>query len=404
MVIRRIGRTKAVLLALCVLLPAILVADVAILAPPAAKFYASVLRARSVNAFEPKPHLRIRAGEVEAVATWYRRHPAKTLWFWLTRPSAELQYPQVRSVWLALNAILLLAAGAGLAGVLWHRWKDPVERLKRRTRDDGGRVSPLAAWWENRALEGVRRAKHPLNGVLLGVEKATGRPVVVTDEELNHHAFLPGTTGSGKTTTITNFAESAIQRGLPLVVVDGKGDPGLPGTVRTMAARHGRPFWLFAMRGDSCSYNPLAHGGITELTDKLITLTDWTEPHYEHLARRYLQAAFRVLKATGTAVDIPTLAGHLDPGALGSLARKMRDEAEQKAVFDVLDAYKIDELKGLVARIALLVKPLTSGLADQVHNGWRSKDGELVEDGVDGSGTSLPVGHGLQIRHDQPSQ
>lgn len=53
------------------------------------------------------------------------------------------------------------------------------------------------------------------------------RQIEMSDEELNQHMLIIGTTGAGKTNTILNFVDSAISRNLPCVYLDGKGSVDL---------------------------------------------------------------------------------------------------------------------------------------------------------------------------------
>ncbi len=112
----------------------------------------------------------------------------------------------------------------------------------------------------------------PENGVFLGQDNLTGEPIILCEMELNQHTFLCGTTGSGKTTTILCFIDYALKNDLPLVVVDGKGDPDLARTLATMAGSHGRNLQLFSISEpeNSWNYNPLSCGGPTELKDRLM--------------------------------------------------------------------------------------------------------------------------------------
>lgn len=219
-----------------------------------------------------------------------------------------------------------------------------------------GRTSDKPGWLEKRSLAKVARREHPADGVLVGIERGTNRPVALTDGEMNHHCFLVGTTGAGKTTTILNFVESAVQRCLPLVLIDGKGDPGLAERVRALAEAAGRPFRLFSMSGPSAHYNPLARGGITELKDKLLYLTEWSEPHYEALAGRYLQLVFRVFSLTDMKPDLVTVGRYLDPDALASLVRQVPETNEREAIFDTLEGFKTGEIRGLAARLAAMTE------------------------------------------------
>jgi hypothetical protein len=214
---------------------------------------------------------------------------------------------------------------------------------------------------ERRLKERLKNLRHLENGTLLGVS-TDGKPVYVSDGELNGHCLVLGATGAGKTTTLMNFIESACVRGIPLILVDGKGEREFLERVKKLAARYGRKFYGFSMAGEGCSmhYNPLRHGNYTELKDKLIAITEWTEPHYKLMAERYLQSSIRMLQMSGVRIDLGNIADMLDPGDIVLAARKlakdgMIDEYELKRFAGMVDESKRD-ISGLVNRIAVFAE------------------------------------------------
>jgi type IV secretory pathway TraG/TraD family ATPase VirD4 len=122
--------------------------------------------------------------------------------------------------------------------------------------------------YNQRTWQKISRERHPATGTLLGITEEN-KKYVVTDGELNGHCLLLGATGAGKTTTLLNFVKSAAQRGLPAVIVDGKGDGDFVNKVKQLVGKNGRKLYLFSMtQPDSKHYNPLRHGNYTELKDK----------------------------------------------------------------------------------------------------------------------------------------
>jgi type IV secretory pathway TraG/TraD family ATPase VirD4 len=206
---------------------------------------------------------------------------------------------------------------------------------------------------ENFALAKLSKAKHLPGSTVLGLTR-DGKQARVQDRELNQHCFLIGTTGSGKTVTLSNFAESAVQRGIPLIYVDGKGEVKLVEQLKSLAEKHGRKFYLFSVNShpEGCRWNPLARGKPTELKDKLISITEWTEPHYRYEAERYLQAVFSLFEKLKMRPDIPAVARYLYPKAAQSLARDIKDEELREKLLEELRAGKTVE--GLANRIAVL--------------------------------------------------
>ncbi|MBI1300069.1 MAG: DUF853 family protein [Alphaproteobacteria bacterium] len=159
------------------------------------------------------------------------------------------------------------------------------------------------------------------NGSLIGADRF-GKSVILKDEDANQHVLVLGTTGAGKTVTISNIVESAIHRGLPLIYVDGKGDYDLARKVEAYAHAYSRPVWVFGMRGESVCYDPLASGGYTSKKDRIIELREWSEEHYKKLAEGYLQAVFKVMDALRLPSDLITLSQHLDLKKLKALVRE----------------------------------------------------------------------------------
>ena len=94
------------------------------------------------------------------------------------------------------------------------------------------RTQERASWFAGMAKSRADRDEAAIeDGSLLGVDKMSGRRVLLTDADANTHTLVLGTTGSGKTVTILNLVESAIDRALPVVYIDGKGDQALAQSV-----------------------------------------------------------------------------------------------------------------------------------------------------------------------------
>jgi type IV secretory pathway TraG/TraD family ATPase VirD4 len=211
--------------------------------------------------------------------------------------------------------------------------------------------------FNERLVKKLEKLSQPDDGTLIGIDEA-GNTVKITDEELNGHCLVLGATGAGKTTTLMNFIESAARRGIPVIIVDGKGEIGFAEKVKNMAGKYSRKFYLFSMTHEkSMHYNPLRVGNFTELKDKLISLSDWTEPHYKFLSERYLQSAIRILQNTNNRVDLVNISKKLNYNALLEEAKKLvregeMDKNEYEAFYDMIDSAKKDII-GLVNRLAV---------------------------------------------------
>jgi conjugal transfer pilus assembly protein TraD len=133
--------------------------------------------------------------------------------------------------------------------------------------------------------------------ILLAKQDIDGKDFIVKDKEMNAMCFICGTTGSGKTTAINTMLETPIKEGFPIVCVDGKGSPSFHQKIERICNQYNRNFKLFNISDTQSSwgYNPLSHGGYTELKDKIISLFDWSEEHYKSQAERFLQGFFKLM-------------------------------------------------------------------------------------------------------------
>jgi hypothetical protein len=195
------------------------------------------------------------------------------------------------------------------------------------------------------------------DGVELGRDSAA-RPGLLTDAEANTGVLVTGAPGAGKSNLVLRILDSVLARGLPAITIDGKGSVQLRRHLEDSAARAGRSLLVWTFSGPA-RYNPLQHGGPTELRDKLIAVESWTEPHYRRAAERYLGAVFSALAAAGEPASLPLIADLLFPKALEAFARRIPDEAHAKRLYayiDSLDHSAASAIVGLGNRLATLVE------------------------------------------------
>ena len=64
-----------------------------------------------------------------------------------------------------------------------------------------------------------------LGGSMLDKEVCTGSFVTIPLKTMNRHGLIAGATGSGKTKTLQILAEQLSAKGVPVLLMDVKGDP-----------------------------------------------------------------------------------------------------------------------------------------------------------------------------------
>jgi len=149
--------------------------------------------------------------------------------------------------------------------------------------------------------------KQPQDGTLIGY---TGKRAVYLQDD-GKHVFICGTTGSGKTVLLANFIKRAIEKDIPLLLIDGKGDIG-NGSILDIATKLNnsennnknsnnktkKKIYTINLSDpiNSDKYNPFQNASATIIKDMIINMTDWSEEHYKLNAERYIQRITKLLE------------------------------------------------------------------------------------------------------------
>ncbi len=123
---------------------------------------------------------------------------------------------------------------------------------------------------------------------LLGWERFTGRPLLLTNSDLRAHLYLVGVSGAGKTEAILGVIWNALVQGSGIILIDGKGEISIPSQVIAMARAFlreddvllvnfqtgGKDRVVASERRTSNVANLLALGASTELSEMMTALLD----------------------------------------------------------------------------------------------------------------------------------
>jgi intracellular multiplication protein IcmO len=122
---------------------------------------------------------------------------------------------------------------------------------------------------------GSRKPKRAGGSLFIGWA-INGQELWVTAEDARQHITIPGTTGAGKTTAIMSLLCSSLAQGSGFVLVDGKADRSLFGTVLALARRFGREddvrvlnFMVASGLRDSHTFNAFATGNADAIRELL---------------------------------------------------------------------------------------------------------------------------------------
>ena len=183
-----------------------------------------------------------------------------------------------------------------------------------------------------------------------------GSTFQLTLAELERHVTLIGTTGSGKTTTLTRLMDGAMRAGWPVLVVDAKGGR-LASVCRTLAFAHGQMarVWL---PGDAYSWTyDLCAGEPTAVSNRLVGAFDHGREGqvYRNLSQAIVPLAVKALVESGQACTLDSLRYSLDETHLAGLARRTTDaELQTELLMIVNNPLHRATLSGIAGRLRSL--------------------------------------------------
>ena len=141
----------------------------------------------------------------------------------------------------------------------------------------------------------VKRKKHD---VYIGKSLNSKNKSFITNEEINHHIHVVGTSGYGKSVFLRNIIISKILNNETIIVLDLKGDFEDINLIFE-TAKNRNDFYFFTLSPDffnySCSYNIFKHGSEIELKDKILGSLQLDHYHFRKRVEAFLLSAIQVL-------------------------------------------------------------------------------------------------------------
>ena len=137
-----------------------------------------------------------------------------------------------------------------------------------------------------------------------------GRRKVYANDD-GKHFLVCGTTGCGKTITLSNFLNTVFEKDYPCLFVDGKGDiskDSVLDIIRNMNETYGKKKTLYVIDmnhpDESDRYNPFKGTSATIVKDMLVNMSEWSEEHYKINTERYLQCVISLMLKAGITITL----------------------------------------------------------------------------------------------------
>jgi Type IV secretion-system coupling protein DNA-binding domain len=234
---------------------------------------------------------------------------------------------------MLLGPLVLVAFELGVAyrrqtihGEEWARYNQVASRKRALERDWPG---------PDDAAANVAARAHPSGKIRLGISTDNDSPFDLDARDVAQHIFIPGASGTGKTTTLVRLADGALANGYGVVIIDCKG-VGLGSEARKLASRHGVPFTVVDPQdSSSIGYDPCS-GDAPAIANKLIGAFSFTGDAeiYKQVAMEVIPVVCRAMAASGIEVTLDAIYDALGRGGLARLGRNKgadayRDRLEQ---------------------------------------------------------------------------
>lgn len=199
---------------------------------------------------------------------------------------------------------------AGQARTVWDEMTRRAKALQPGWKGPSGPASP-----------GGEVLDHP-GKIRLGHDEAR-RVYDLDTSELMQHVFLPGASGTGKTTTLVRLAHGALRNGFSVAIVDCKG-AALGRDAKRIAKKFDLPFYLVdPAEPKTLGYDPCT-GDPFHIANKLIGAFSFgpAAEIYKNVAMEVVPVISRAIESSGEHVTINAIYDALGTGGLLRLARK----------------------------------------------------------------------------------
>ena len=199
--------------------------------------------------------------------------------------------------------------------------------------------------------------QHPTDMVRLGLDPHRGQWFDLSLAELGQHVFIPGASGTGKSTTIGRIADGCMQAGWGVVILDCKGS-GLGATARALAMQHRVPLnYLDPNNPDSMGFNPCTGDG-PAVANKLVGAFSFADNAeiYENISMNVLSVTVDALRSIERPVTIDSLAKILGTrGGLTELAKAVDSPAKEELIrLGIATGLTKTGIDGMAARLRAL--------------------------------------------------
>lgn len=180
------------------------------------------------------------------------------------------------------------------------------------------------------------------------------RKIGLVKSKINQHTVIVGGSGYGKTTTAKKIINQLANKlDQTVIIIDGKGDKDLINEIKLIDAN--AFVWTI---GGTTLYNPLYSKNHIILADKIMSLFEFTEPHYEATAHDYLLLATRSMNNNKIQITMENIIKYFSANELFKIIDKDLDNDKIEDLIN-FDKRNISSLK---SRLSIYKEQLSNSI------------------------------------------
>lgn len=142
----------------------------------------------------------------------------------------------------------------------------------------------------------------------LGYSINRRKPFELKNLDFSKHSLIVGAAGFGKTNLISILQEQSLREGKPIIFFDPKGDLEALLTFKALCEKYKRKCYIFSEHYyDSIKLNPLKLGSTNQISDRIMSAFEWTEPFYKDLCQNVLFEIIDELKKQKIEISLPAI-------------------------------------------------------------------------------------------------
>lgn len=233
----------------------------------------------------------------------------------------------------------------------------------------------LTKLWNHSILLQETKAilKQTPSSILLGNDAASGSKIYLQSDLRTAHTQVIGTTNAGKTaSTILPWAVQDMQQGRGLIIIDGKADKLFLETLyaHALACNRESDFAVFSLANSAVSktFNPFAVGTPQQITERVFSAFEITDPYYSSVQFSVLKSIIELLCCRGE-VATPAMVLELlkDQSLLAQVCENLPDSSLKRSI-DTLTAFKPDDFEKRISGLLAALDQFSSGDTAKLFN------------------------------------